>query len=56
MRTRPDVKQEVLIITDGLSNCGGDATAEAVALHSNADVFWLMIGTLSDEGMEELSS
>lgn len=56
MRTRADVKQEVLILSDGQSNCGGNATAEAIALHPTADVFGLMIGVTSANGQKELSS
>lgn len=56
MRTRPDVKQEVLIITDGRSNCGGDAIDEAQELQSKADVFGLMIGKHTTQGVDELTS
>lgn len=48
------VKREVLIITDGLSNCG-DAVAAAKEVHEIADVFGLMIGTYSQYGMDELT-
>lgn len=54
MRTSADVKQEVLILTDGESNCGGDAIAAAKKLHGKAKVFGLMIGPQSPRGMDEL--
>lgn len=50
------MKQEVLIISDGQSNCRLNATTEAIRLHAVADVFGLMIGKQSDTGMKELSS
>lgn len=56
MRTQSDVKQEVLILTDGMSNCGGNATIEALALQDFADVFGLIIGTNTQAGQAEISS
>ena len=56
MRTRTDVKQEVLILSDGNSNCGGNATIAAKALQLKAEVFGLMIGSHSQGGMDELTS
>ena len=56
MRTRSDVKQEVLILSDGNSNCVGNATLAAKALRLKAEVFGLMIGSHSQGGMDELTS
>ncbi|XP_052219828.1 cartilage matrix protein-like [Dreissena polymorpha] len=56
MRTSPDVKQEVLIITDGQSNCGVNAIAAAANLQTKADVFGLMIGYHTPAGEAELTS
>lgn len=55
MRTRSDVKQEILILSDGGSNCGGDAIAAAMDLHSKAEVFALIIGTPSSREQQELT-
>lgn len=56
MRTSPNVRQEVLILTDGLSNCGGNATVAALALQNVADVYGLMIGRQQERGAAELES
>ena len=56
MRTDHDVKHEVLILTDGQSNCGLNATAEAIELQKNVDVFGLIIGSFSPSGQSELES
>jgi hypothetical protein len=54
-KSKSKVKQEVLILTDGLSNKGGDAVAAAKDLGDVADVYGLMIGKFSASGMEELT-
>ncbi|XP_060575103.1 integrin alpha-D-like [Ruditapes philippinarum] len=54
-KSKSKVKQEVLILTDGLSNEGGDAVAAAKDLSKVADVYGLMIGKFSASGMEELT-
>ena len=56
MRDRSDVIQEVLILSDGRSNCGGDATVAAKSLHNTADVYAIMIGNHTPDGMDELTS
>lgn len=56
MRTSPNVKKEVLILTDDLSNCGGNATVAALALQNVADVYGLMIGRQQETGAAELES
>lgn len=56
MRTQSSVKQEVLILTDGMSNCGGNATQEALELQEFADVFGLIIGNSSLRGQDEIAS
>lgn len=55
MRTDGKVKQEVLILTDGQSNCGGDAIEAAKQLQDTADVFALVIGNFSASGVDELT-
>lgn len=45
----------MLILTDGLSNCGGDVIEAAKQLQDTADVFALVIGSFSDSGMDELT-
>lgn len=52
MRRRPGVKQEVLILTDGMSNCGGSAIDAARLLQEVADVYALIIGTHTVSGKE----
>ncbi|XP_053399252.1 collagen alpha-1(XII) chain-like [Mercenaria mercenaria] len=54
-RDSTKVKREVLIVTDGLSNTGGDAVAAAKELSKVADVYGLMIGKFSAAGMTELT-
>ncbi|WAR04018.1 COCA1-like protein [Mya arenaria] len=56
MRSRPDVKQVVLILTGGQSNCGGDAVHAAKLLDKTANVYGLLIGRHSTAGMHELSN
>lgn len=56
MRTRTDVTQEILILSDGGSNCGGDAIAAAMDLNSKAEVYALVIGTPSASEQQELTS
>ncbi|WAR04020.1 COCA1-like protein [Mya arenaria] len=46
---------KVLIVTDGKSNCGGDAVQAAKLLDKTANVYGLMIGRHSTAGMQELS-
>ncbi|WAR15140.1 COEA1-like protein [Mya arenaria] len=56
MRIQSDVKQEVLILTDGQSNCGGDAVQAAKLLDKTANVYGLMIGDHSTAGIQELTN
>ncbi|XP_052264933.1 collagen alpha-1(XIV) chain-like isoform X1 [Dreissena polymorpha] len=56
MRNSTDVKQEVLILTDGQSNCVGNVTSAALKLQEKADVFGLMIGINTQSGMNELTN
>ena len=56
MRIAQDVKQEVLILTDGQSNCNKNATVAARKLQQKAAVFGLMIGKQTLKGEEELKS
>ncbi|WAR04019.1 COCA1-like protein [Mya arenaria] len=51
-----DAKQEVLILTDGESNCGGDAVQAAKLLDKTAKVYGLMIGNHSTAGMQKLTN
>ncbi|VDI34916.1 Hypothetical predicted protein [Mytilus galloprovincialis] len=53
---RQNTKHEVLILTDGESNCGKDISTLLPTLHANAAVFGLMIGSYSDSGKAELTS
>lgn len=54
MRTDSLVDKEVLILTDGRSNCGGDVLASALKLQRKATVFSLLIGTYSSRGVREV--
>ena len=56
MRDNSDVIQEVLILTDGRSNCDNGARAAALGLHSTATVYGLVIGDLTTAGQTELTS
>ena len=57
MRNNHDVKHEVLILTDGQSNCGRNATVEANELKmKDIDVYSLAIGRFTDSGQTELES
>ena len=56
MRKSSNVKQEVLILTDGESNCDSDVVQAAEDLRVVADVCVLVIGRRSDAGMDELKS
>lgn len=47
IRKSPDVKQEVLILTDWGSNGGGNATLAALKLQEKASIFALSIGRTS---------
>lgn len=51
----PGVKPEVLILTDGRSNCGGDALLAAEGLKDKVDVFALTIGDQNYRGRRELT-
>jgi len=44
MRDNSDVIQEVFILTDGKSKCGGGAAAAALKLQSTVTVYALVIG------------
>lgn len=56
MRTSSNVKQEVLLISDGQSNCGYPAVEAAKRLSGIADVFALFVNSVSDAGQKELHS
>ncbi|CAG2188321.1 COL12A [Mytilus edulis] len=53
---RQGTKHEVLIVTDGKSNCGRSISTVVPMLHAKADVFGLMIGDFSPDGKRELAS
>lgn len=53
---REGTKHEVLILTDGKSNCGRTISTVLPALHAKASVFGLMIGSFSNSGKEEVMS
>ncbi|XP_045157958.2 collagen alpha-5(VI) chain-like [Mercenaria mercenaria] len=50
------VKREVLILTDGRSNDRDQTLAAVKELHEVADVYGLMTGSFSKQGMEELTA
>lgn len=56
MRSGPDATQEVLILSDGTSDCRGESIAAARALQSKAKVFALFIGSTSAAGKQELTN
>lgn len=56
MRTQSDVVQEVLILTDGQSNCGGAVATAAKELQKKATVFTLLIGSFTQIGVSEIAS
>ncbi|CAG2223327.1 unnamed protein product [Mytilus edulis] len=53
---RQGTKHEVLILTDGQSNCGRNLSTVLPMLHAKATVFGLMIGVHSKNGKAELTS
>ncbi|XP_071121331.1 cartilage matrix protein-like [Mytilus edulis] len=53
---RQGTKHEVLILTDGQSNCGRPVSSVLPMLKEKATVFGLMIGGHSDNGKAELTS
>lgn len=53
---REGTKHEVLIVTDGKSNCGKSLSTVLPKLHAKATVFGLMIGDFNIEGKKELAS
>lgn len=53
---RQDTKKEVLILSDGQSNCGKNISTVLPTLRSKAAVFGLMIGGYSLDGKAELTS
>lgn len=56
-RFQTGVKHEVLIISDGRSNCGGDAKVAAETLkESGVEVFGLFIGVRDQRAFDELTS
>ncbi|XP_052809752.1 collagen alpha-3(VI) chain-like [Mya arenaria] len=55
MRSQPNVKKDVLILTDGNSNCGGDAVQAAKLLGKTANVYGLIIGGQDDASIQELT-
>ena len=56
MRTQSDVVQEVLVLTDGQSNCHGAVASAAKQLQRKATVFSLLIGSFTLRGVNEISS
>ncbi|CAC5366250.1 unnamed protein product [Mytilus coruscus] len=54
--SRHGTKHEVLILTDGQSNCGKHLSTVLPRLHAKATVFGLMIGRFSSRGKRELTS
>lgn len=56
MRKDPKIDKEVLILTDGQSNCGGDISSAVEKLKTRARVFALLIGDGTPEGLEEMTS
>ncbi|XP_053395022.1 uncharacterized protein LOC128555736 [Mercenaria mercenaria] len=55
-RDKSLVKREVLILTDGHSNNPAQTLAAVKELHKVADVYGLMTGTFTKEGMDEITS
>ncbi|WAR09619.1 VWA1-like protein [Mya arenaria] len=55
MRFRADVKQEVLFITDGVSNVPNETLKEALELQKYATVYGLAIGVRSQDGQKEMT-
>lgn len=53
---RQGTKHEVLILTDGQSNCGKSLSTVLPTLQAKASVFGLMIGSFSSSGKIELTS
>ncbi|XP_063398168.1 collagen alpha-1(XII) chain-like [Mytilus trossulus] len=53
---RQGTKHEVLILSDGVSNCGRTLSSVLPMLHAKATVFGLMIGGHSEKGKDELTS
>lgn len=54
MRTSSNVKKEILILTDGVSNCGGNAIAAAKALKEQASVSVYALAIGDGSGLQEL--
>lgn len=54
--SRQGTKHEVLVLTDGQSNCGKRLSTVLPRLHAKATVFGLMIGSFSSNGKKELTS
>ena len=55
-RNDPNVKREVLILTDGKSNCGPNAVQAAKGLQQVADVYALVIGSPASKDQREIES
>lgn len=53
---RSGTRHEVLILTDGHSNCGKHLSTVLPRLHAKTTVFGLMIGRHSSSGKQELTS
>lgn len=56
MREDPQIDKEVLILTDGQSNCAGDISSAVDKLKTRARVFALLIGNETHGGLEEMTS
>ncbi|WAR10110.1 hypothetical protein MAR_035186 [Mya arenaria] len=56
MRFRADVKQAVLLITDGMSNFPNETFKEALELQKHATVYGLAIGVSSQAGRNEITN
>ena len=52
MRARAGVKQEVLLITDGMSNHHDETVAAAKQLQNYVTIFGLSIGHLTPDGQQ----
>ncbi|XP_052812426.1 fibropellin-1-like isoform X6 [Mya arenaria] len=56
MRFRADVTQEILLITDGLSNVPAETLKEAYQLQQYAKVYALAIGVRTPDGQNEITN
>jgi len=54
--SRPDATRDVLLLTDGLWNCGVDAQLAAEKLKQKANVYSLLIGHFTPSGYQQMHS